>query len=338
MSTAIEKYLKQPDHLALFEDVLGKSANSYVQSVIIAAQDEALAGCTPAQDEALAGCTPESVMKAALRAASQGLSCDPIQREAQLIPRMIKGVKTACFDPHYLGLYKMAMRTEIYRSINVVPVLKGQEVRMGIDGVHQVYENDKPVVFFPTFKATAASMENVIGLLGHYITFKGQAKTVYMTMEEIEDHAKKYSAAYRKDIENKTKNSLWANPEIRPTMQMKTVLRELLKWADLSGGVNKELVEVITAGEEEDVISIEAEDVGEDGNVYRTDAVVLQSLIDHKVAVDEKEAKEMMELCRWENQPADKFLTWAVVMRGWMDAGENKKNASRKANEGKRPI
>lgn len=343
MSNNIQLYMQQPAQMQRFAEILGEGpARAYVQSVIIAAQDEKLQGCSE-----------ESVFKSALRAATLGLSCDPMQKEAQLIPRNRKGVKEASFEPHYLGLYKLAMRTEKYRSINVVPITKGQEVHMTIEGLHQVYENGKPVVFFPMFKPTKEAMEGVIGFLGHMATYKGAVKTVYRTLEEIEEHAKKYSQAYQTDLKNNTKYSTWSNPDVRPVMQMKTVLRELLNWADLSGTSQAEAVlrEAIHA-DESDVVNVEAEDIDEvdrafppdepgaskaKGRLKKTDATVLKALVEHEIAQDEHEARNIMEKCSYDMQPQEKFVTWATVYRGWLDAGLEVDEAAVKTNAGERP-
>ena len=87
ITISVSDYPRQANNFQRFVDVLGKDASSYVQSVIIAANST----------EDLRRCTPRSIFQSALRAASLGLSCDPAQREAWLVPYNIK-VKT--FNGH----------------------------------------------------------------------------------------------------------------------------------------------------------------------------------------------------------------------------------------------
>lgn len=250
-------YIKSPDVLARFQDVLGRGANGYVQSVIIAAS----------ATEDLKKCTEISVVRAALRAASLGLSCDPAQKEAYLVPRnrKIKGksgakdtwIKEASFEPHYLGLYKLAMRTGKYWVINVVPIMKGQDVKMGMDGLHYVYEGEMKVDHFPVSRITAKNIAGVTGWLGYYKTTKGFEKTAYMSVDEIMEHAHTYSDAFKG---KNSEYSLWNEKSNHlATMQMKTVLRELLKWADTSGDAGLALQSAL----EGDADIIEAEEVDE---------------------------------------------------------------------------
>lgn len=254
MSNNLAVYMKSPEVITRFQDILGNGANGYVQSVIIAASDPKLAGCTEV-----------SVVRAALRAASLGLSCDPVQKEAYLIPRnrKIKGkngakdqwVKEAQFEPHYLGLYKLAMRTGKYWVINVVPVMKGQEVVMGIDGLHFVVdENGMKADHFPVNRVTAKNIDGVIGWLGYFKTTKGFEKTSYMSVDEIMEHAHTFSDAFKGD---NSEYSLWAEKSKHlATMQMKTVLRDLLRWADTSGDSGEALRQALSG----DVVDAEIED------------------------------------------------------------------------------
>jgi len=259
MSNDIQLYMHKPENIQRFVQLLGGvgQANRYVEDVIIAWQS----------DPKLQECSVESAFTAALRAARNNLSVDPIMKEAQLIPRKVKEKMVVSFEPHYLGLYKMAMRTNMYHSINILPVMKDQEVRVDEDGIHHIFKKgtDIPVVFFPNFRPTKESMEEVVGLIGRFHTTRNVIKTVYMSRGDIEIHARRYSAAYRKDLKDNKKYTNWSNPEKRPVMEYKTVLRELLKWADLSDPRARnvdQLREVLEDPEPEDeVVDASAEDI-----------------------------------------------------------------------------
>jgi hypothetical protein len=78
--------------------------------------------------------------------------------------------------------------------------------------------------------------EKIVGYLGYFKTTRGFEKTVYMSTGEIIEHAMTYAPANYKNPK-----SDWNDPKHRPVMEMKTVLKELLRWADLSGKDNSGL-------------------------------------------------------------------------------------------------
>jgi recombination protein RecT len=228
--------------LEKFRGVLGNEANAYVQSVLIA--------CSANRD--LMECEPESVFRSALRAASLELSCDPALKQAYLVP--IKG--KAEFWPHYRGLYTLATRTGKYTAINVTPVREGQQVfQHNVTGLHYLVirdglmvDNDRLSKLFAQGYhdvTNGQGQEKIIGYLGYYKTTRGFEKTIYMSIGEIAEHALKYAPGNY----NNPKSD-WNDPKHRPTMEMKTVLKELLRWADLSGRDNSLLRQAMAADSE----------------------------------------------------------------------------------------
>lgn len=242
----VSDYMRQPQQMARFTDILGdQNAAAYVQSVLIVV----------ASDEKLRDCSPQSVYKSALRAASLGLSCDPSLKQAWIVPYNKKQrdgtwIKEAQFQPHYKGLYTLAMRTGKYWTINVAPVYEGQRVMENpLTGMHAVKDGNS--IGMPDSYNNAYSQDvtvrrrkdmKIIGWIGYFKTKKGAEKSVWMSCAEIDDHARKYVKDY-------DKNPNWNDAEKRPVMEMKTVLRQLLSWADLSGTENAALVEAIQSDE-----------------------------------------------------------------------------------------
>lgn len=257
-TTALATYMKAPAVMERFTNLLGKDGGAYIQSVLIAVS----------ASPDLMKCTNESVFRSALRAASLGLSCDPALKQAWLVPynRNVgtrdnpKWIKEAQFQPHYKGLYTLAMRTGKYWQINVSPVYEGQRVLENtLTGLHAVREENglvgKPDSFNAAYTDVTVrrkSTQKIIGWIGYFKTKKGFEKSVWMSSMEIEDHARKYVKDY-------DKNPNWSDVEKRPTMEMKTVLRLLLSWADMSGTENSQLAEALQA--EELPIEAMAEDV-----------------------------------------------------------------------------
>lgn len=261
-STSVLEYIRQPESLARFEEILGRDAAPYVQSVIIAVS---------ASDDLMA-CTPRSVVRAALRAASLGLSCDPAVKQAWLVPynrntakkgQPPKYVKEAQFQPHFLGLYFLAMRTGKYWIINVSPIYENQRVfENPLTGLHAVQEENgfmgQPQSFNAAYSRDVtvrrSQGKKVIGWLGYFKTKKGFEKSVYMSLEEIDEHAQQHVKDYGK-------NPNWQDPAKRPTMEMKTVLRALMNWADKTGVEHsQQLREALQADEQ---IDAETEDLPE---------------------------------------------------------------------------
>lgn len=257
----VSEYMRKPESIARFAEVLGdKNASPYIQSVLIAVS----------ASEDLIKCTPQSVMRSALRAASLGLSCDPALKQAWIVPYNKKNrdgtwSKEAQFQPHYKGLYTLAMRTGKYWQINVSPVYEGQKVfENTLTGLHVVQEEGgimgKPDSFNAAYKdVTVRRKANqvIIGWIGYFKTKKGFEKSVWMSTAEIEDHARKYVRDY-------DKNPNWNDADKRQVMEMKTVLRQLLSWADMSGTENTALVEALQEDATQDEpITVQAETVTE---------------------------------------------------------------------------
>jgi phage RecT family recombinase len=244
----IEKYLTAPQMVAKFTGAVDRAAMPYIQSVLIAVE----------ANEGLQKCTPESIGIAALRAAALQLSCDPAVRQAYMVPYKRNKKKAdgswysyyeAVFQPHYMGLYTLAMRTNKYRTIDVKPTPAGYKLVTDLEHNTDVLINDKgqPVAYMPEVKPEEAG-----GWYGWFVTRTGFIKKVYWTVEQIHAHAKKYNPkGYAAD------KSPWQDPNFRPIQEKKTVLRDLLRWADMSGIGDAIISEALKA--DDDVIDAEAE-------------------------------------------------------------------------------
>ena len=273
--TDLAVYMKDPQNLAQFEDLLGKDAQSYVQSVLIAVY----------ASEDLMKCTPNSIQHAALRAASLGLSCDPALKQAWIIAynrnlakrnETPRWVKEAQFQPHYKGLHTLAMRTNKYYIINVGPVYDGQRVLENqLTGLHVVIQPDglatEPEVYSRAYAIPSQYAEwrdvtvrrdhdqKTSGWLAYFETRQGFKKSVYMSCDEIEQFARIHVKDYM-DEQGKIKNPNWRDPNKRPIMEMKTVFRQLMNWADLSGKENRLLAEALKADATPETIDAESAD------------------------------------------------------------------------------
>jgi recombination protein RecT len=246
-----------------FESILHSGASSFIKSAMI---------CIASSND-LMNCTPQSLASGALRSATLGLSLDPALRQAWLVPRPLNGVPTACFQPHYNGLYNLAVRTGLYRTINVTPIYNDEQiVQDPRTGLHYITSEGSNWVFKPHRDAqglnngyrdvTKGQSKNpIIGYFGYYLTRDGSEKTVWMTLPEIQAHAIKWSAGSY----NSSKGA-WQDPRKRPTMEMKTVFIALSKSMDLTGPNSEKLKAALEDDklDDENTVTVIAEDSAEE--------------------------------------------------------------------------
>lgn len=187
----IKLVLRSDEAVMRFKEILGeRAALPYISSVLIAV----------ANDDKLQECTPGSVMVSAMRAATLHLSCDPMVNEAHLVAYGNK----ATFISGYKGLYKMAIRTDKYRYLNVSKVFEGETiVEDRMRGIHRL-EGGR------TGYATQ-------GWLFYMELYNGFVKSFYLSVEEIHAHAQKYSKQYSNP------NGPWKKST--ESMERKTMLR-----------------------------------------------------------------------------------------------------------------
>ena len=162
----------------------------------------------------LGSCTPQSFLGAMMSAAQLGLEPNTPLGQAYILPYKNKGTLEAQFQLGYKGLIDLA-----YRSGEVELVQ-----------AHVVYENDKfeceygldaKLVHIPADKDRG----NAVKVYAMFKTKSGGYGYEVMSMDDIREHAKKYSKAYSSNY------SPWAtNFE---EMAKKTVLKKCLKYAPL---------------------------------------------------------------------------------------------------------
>lgn len=198
-----------------FQEVLGEKKNTFVASLISALTT----------NKQLATCEPNSVVYAALTAASLDLPINQSLGYAHIIPYKVKGEKVAQFQIGYKGFLQLAMRSGQYRKINVLEVKEGEfkgfdrlTEEIQISWVTDEEERDK----LPT-----------AGYVAYFELVNGFRKTVYWSKKEVELHAKKYSEAYKRDLREGQSDSFWTKDF--DSQARKTVLKALLsKWGILS--------------------------------------------------------------------------------------------------------
>lgn len=313
-TTAIEKketitdFLWQPENFLRFSRTLGDdAAKPFVQSAIIAV----------ASSDDLMACTKRSILSATLRAASLKLSLDPAVKQAYLVARNLKNKKTgnyekvAVFQPHFMGLHTLAIRTNKFWVINVAAIHKDWMVLYNpLTGLHAIEVPNYGRMKDGYIPYQKVSFDDTQGWLAYYKTTKGFEKTVYMSKEEIEDRAKHFAPeAYANP------KSLWHHEIHKETMYKKAPLLELLRAADITGqATSDDLKQVL-----EDEPPIEGEEVPV-GSVMNT--IPMKESKEAKVAILTGDNPDPVKDSTWQdweswNEKAKKFqVPVADVKRG----------------------
>ena len=154
---------------------------------------------------------PASIYGAAMVAASMNLQVNPSLGECAIIPYG----KQAQFQVMTSGLVQLAMRSGVIKSLINEVVYDGQLIKK--NKFKGIYEFDED----------AKTSDKVIGYMAYMETVEGFEKTLYMTVDEVKAHAKKFSKTFQKG------GGIWV--ENFDAMAKKTVLKQLLsKWSPKS--------------------------------------------------------------------------------------------------------
>ncbi len=197
--TEVQDYLTQ---------VLSAKKDAYVNNIV------ALVG----NSKNLQECDPMTIIYAGIKATALGLPLDSNIGCAYVIPYKDNRNRTtvAQFQLGYKGFIQLAIRSGQFKTLNVTEVKEGELGDFDL------------LTGTMKFQAVANRHEKpTIGYVAFFSLINGFEKTLYMTKEEIEQHAGKYSQTY------KYKGGVWQ--ENFDVMAKKTVLKLLLsKYAPLS--------------------------------------------------------------------------------------------------------
>ena len=195
-------------------------------------------------------CTPQSFLGAMMTAAQLGLEPNTPLGQAYLIPYKNKGVLEAQFQIGYKGLIDLAYRSGEVELVQAQCVYEGDEI------VYQ-FGLDQKLVHIPADHNRGA-LSKVYAL---FKTKSGGFGFDVMNVEEIKEHAKKYSKSYGSPYLPWAKNF--------EEMAKKTVLKRCLKYAPLKSefarGISSD--ETIKTAMDADMFTIP------DETVYEAEAV-----------------------------------------------------------------
>jgi recombination protein RecT len=227
-----------------FENSLKENSGAFIASVID------LYG----SDSYLQQCDPNAVVMECLKAATLKLPINKQLGFAYVVP--YKG--TPQFQLGYKGYIQLAMRTGQYKYLNAGIVYEGMKV-------------ERDILTGKTTITGEATSDKAQGYFAYMELLNGFSKTVYMTVEEVEAHAKRYSPSYN------YKTSAWKTNF--DEMATKTVIRNLLS---KYGIMSTDMMIAFTSDAEDTEDAIQNE-IAHNANVETID-------VDYEV-IDEPEEK-----------------------------------------------
>lgn len=197
---SVANFLNLPSTAKFLEETLQEKKAEFVSNLITLSDG----------DEKIAECEPAALMKCALNATALNLPLNKNLGYAYIIP--YKGVPS--FQIGYKGIIQLAIRTGAYKYINATEVREGEIKRNKITGELSVIGE------FPQNK--------VVGYIAYLELMSGFTASLYMSEEQIEEHALRFSKMYAADKQYGTSRSKWSDALSRPAMAKKTVLKGLL--------------------------------------------------------------------------------------------------------------
>lgn len=194
----LKDIMKAPSIQEQFNNVLRENSGGFVASVI-----DLYNG-----DTYLQNCDPKQVVMEALKAAILKLPINKSLGFAYIVPyKKGKDQVLPQFQIGYKGLIQLAMRTGQYRIINADKVFEGEyKTKNKLTGEFDL--------------SGEKTSDKVVGYFAHIEMLNGFAKTLYMTIDQVQAHGKRYSKSFN------TEYSPWKTEF--DAMATKTVLRGLL--------------------------------------------------------------------------------------------------------------
>lgn len=183
-----------------FNEILGKKAPGFISSILSAVNSNPM----------LRNADPQSILNSAVIAATLDLPINSNLGLSAIVPYNDSKTRTtvAQFQLMYKGLIELCLRSGQFSSLIDEVVYEGQLVKKNRFTGEYVFDED------------AKTSDKVIGYMAYFRLVNGFEKTHYMTVEEVEAHARKYSQSYKKGF------GVWKDDF--DTMARKTVLKLLL--------------------------------------------------------------------------------------------------------------
>jgi recombination protein RecT len=202
----VKDYFSKDSNKAKFEELLGTKSTGFIASAL-----QVVGG-----NASLMKSDPKSVFNAVAMAAVLDLPINSNLGFAHVVPYnesfqdsngQWQKRSVAQFQLGYKGFIQLALRSKEYETIGASEIYEGQLVSFNpLEG--SVFDFSKP------------SKGNIIGYAAHFKLKDGFKKTLYMAIDEVIEHGKKYS----KTFDNA--KSVWKTNQ--NGMALKTVLKLLI--------------------------------------------------------------------------------------------------------------
>lgn len=213
LATMMNSLISREGFQKRFDELLGKRAPQFISSVVT------LMNADTSLKQAFAE-APVTIIQSALQAASFDLPINPALGYAYIVPfrNSKRNRMEASFIMGYKGMLQLALRTGVYKRINVV------DVRAGELKSYDRLREDIELEFIED--EDEREKAPIIGYVGFFQMINGMEKLIYMSVKQLEAHEKKYR-------QGEYMSKGWRdNPD---AMMRKTIMRKLIgKWGLMS--------------------------------------------------------------------------------------------------------
>lgn len=212
-AVTIQSLVSQENVKARFEELLGKKAPGFISSLLAVVNNNKL----------LAKANPNTIIAAGAMAASLDLPINQNLGFAYIIPYKDE----AQFQMGYKGYIQLAMRTGQYQTINAAEVYEGEIIKQNR--------------FTGEYEFGEKTSDKIVGYIAYFKLVNGFEKYLYMSIEEMQAHASKFSKNYKGGTDK------WGLTDFH-SMAIKTVLKRLIsKYGILSIEMQgQQMVDAIT--------------------------------------------------------------------------------------------
>lgn len=216
MTNEVTRYIKNENVGKRINELLKDRAPQFTTTLMAALNS----------NKALNSCEPQSVLTAALTAASMDLPINQNLGFAYLIPYKNKDGDACQFQMGYKGFIQLAQRSGYYKTINATEVREGEIAkidRLSGEIEFEWIEDDKE-----------REKAKVVGYVAYFKLLNGFEKSLYWSVEKCKAHATRFSKSF------KYGGGLWKDDF--ESMAIKTVLKQLIS---KYGPLNTQLQEAI---------------------------------------------------------------------------------------------
>lgn len=216
MTNEVTRYIKNENVGKRINELLKDRAPQFTTTLMAALNS----------NKALNSCEPQSVLTAALTAASMDLPINQNLGFAYLIPYKNKDGDVCQFQMGYKGFIQLAQRSGYYKTINATEVREGEIAkidRLSGEIEFEWIEDDKE-----------REKAKVVGYVAYFKLLNGFEKSLYWSVEKCKAHATRFSKSF------KFGGGLWKDDF--ESMAIKTVLKQLIS---KYGPLNTQLQEAI---------------------------------------------------------------------------------------------